>query len=135
MKNSFWSIMTLPVTKNSFAPRQRYSTLHQFDSKTCSSRERNGKDLDALANDLGFVLKSDQKEAVLSKRRDVFAVLSKAFGKSRIFQLFVLAKSSSSLNAASLPLLNSKAHNLQQSDVDASFRFVHRHKAGFFGVV
>ena len=54
-------------------------------------------DLDALASDLGFVLKSEQKEAVesLLKGRDVFGVLPKAFGKSLIFQLLVLAKKQS----------------------------------------
>ena len=45
-------------------------------------------DMDALASDLGFVLKSEQKEAVglLLNGRDVFGVLP------TIFQLFVLAK-------------------------------------------
>ena len=44
-------------------------------------------DLDALASDLGFVLKSEQKEAVdsLLKGRDVFGVLPTSFGKNLIF--------------------------------------------------
>ena len=53
-----------------------------------------------LATDLGFVLKSEQKEAFVSllMGRNVIGVLPKSFGK---FQLFVLVKSrsSSSVNA------------------------------------
>ena len=51
-----------------------------------------------LANYLGFVLKLEQKEAMelLLKGRDVFGVLSTGFGKSLIFQLFVLAKNRAS---------------------------------------
>ena len=55
-------------------------------------------DLDALANDLGFVFKSEQKEAVesLLKGRDGFGALPTGFKKSLIFQLFVLAKNRAS---------------------------------------
>jgi len=51
-------------------------------------------DLDVLVSDLGFVLKSEQKRAVelLLKGRDDFGVLPMGFGKSLIFQLFVLVK-------------------------------------------
>ena len=58
-------------------------------------------DLDGLANDLGFGLKVEQKEAVesLLRGKDVFGVLPTGFGKSLIFQLFVLAKN----RASSLP--------------------------------
>jgi len=52
-------------------------------------------------SDLGFVFKSEQKEAVepLLKGRDVFGVLSKVFGKSLIFQLFVLVKKKEPFNS------------------------------------
>ena len=56
--------------------------------------------LDAIVSDLGFVLKSEQKEAAvksLLKGRDVFGVLSRDFGKSLIFQLLVLVKKKSPL--------------------------------------
>ena len=50
----------------------------------------NDDDLDGLANDLGFVLKAEQKEAVesLLRGKDVFGVLRTGFEKSLIFQLF-----------------------------------------------
>ena len=55
-------------------------------------------DLDALASDLGFVLKSEQKKAVesLLNGRDIFCVLPTGFGESLIFQLFVLEKNRAS---------------------------------------
>ena len=54
--------------------------------------------IQSLASDLGFVLKSEQKEAVesLLKGRDVFGVLPTGFRKSLIFQLLVLAKNRAS---------------------------------------
>ena len=59
-------------------------------------------DLDVHASDLGLVLKSVQKEAVelLFKGRDIFGVLPMGFGKSLIFQLFVLVKSMQSFQLA-----------------------------------
>ena len=64
----------------------------------------NDVDLDGLASDLGFVLKAEQMEAVesLLRGKDVFGVLPTGFGKSLIFQLFVLTKNraSSSPNAS-----------------------------------
>ena len=75
-------------------------------TKQYSRGKMDGVDLEALASDLGFVLKSEQKEAVesLLKGRDVFGVLPTGFGKSLIFQLFVLAKTraSNSQNASSV---------------------------------
>ena len=52
-------------------------------------------------SDLGFVFKSEHKEAVesLLKGRDVFGVLSKVLGKSLIFQLFVLVKKKEPFNS------------------------------------
>ena len=54
--------------------------------------------IQSLASDVGFVLKSGQKEAVesLLKGRDVFGVLPMGFRKSLIFPLFVLAKNGAS---------------------------------------
>ena len=63
----------------------------------------NDVDLDGLvASDLGFGLKVEQKEDVESLLRGkvVLGVLPTGFGKSLIFQLFVLAKN----RASSSPL-------------------------------
>ena len=53
--------------------------------------------LDTPASDLGFVLKSEQKETVgsLLKGRDTFGVLPTGFGKSLIFQLLVFCEKQS----------------------------------------
>ena len=73
-------------------------TPHQkdIDAVSVSLESMNDVDLDGLASDLRFVLKAEQKEAVekLLRGKDVFDVLPTSFGKSLIFQLFVLAKNS-----------------------------------------
>ena len=48
------------------------------------------------AQELGFVLKSEQREALelLLSGKDVFCVLPTGFDKSLIYQMFVHAKSS-----------------------------------------
>ena len=60
--------------------------------------------MDALARDLGFILKSEQKKAVesLLRERDVFGVLPTGFGKSLIYQPLVLAKNASPKAASSV---------------------------------
>ena len=54
--------------------------------------------LDLLGQELGFVLKWEQREALelLLRGKDVFCVLPAGFDKSLIYQMFVHAKSSSS---------------------------------------
>ena len=54
--------------------------------------------LDLLAQELGFALKSEQREALelLLRGKDVFCVLPTGFDKSLIYRMFVHAKSSSS---------------------------------------
>ena len=96
-------LLVLPATGNSHWSNpdaichQMSVTPHQKDIDAVSvSLEMNDVDLDGLASDLGFVLKAEQKEAVekLLRGKDVFDVLPTSFGKSLIFQLFVLAKNS-----------------------------------------
>ena len=57
------------------------------------------KDVDAwiCSQELGFVLKSEQREALelLLRGKDVFCVLRTGFDKSLIYQMFVHAKKSS----------------------------------------
>ena len=54
--------------------------------------------LDLHAQELGFVLKSEQREALelLLRGKEIFRVLSTGFDKSLIYQMFVHEKSSSS---------------------------------------
>ena len=79
----------------SITPHQK--DMYQFHWKASWEDERH-VDLDGLANDLGFVLKAEQKEAVesLLRGKDVFGVLPTGFEKSLIFQLLVLAKNRAS---------------------------------------
>ena len=54
--------------------------------------------LDLHAQELGFVLKSEQREALelLLRGKDIFRVLPTGFDKSLIYQMFLHEKSSSS---------------------------------------
>ena len=54
--------------------------------------------LDLHAQEFGFVLKSEQREALelLLRGKDIFRVLPTGFDKSLIYQMFVHEKSSSS---------------------------------------
>ncbi len=97
--------MTVPVNKNVYAPRQRYSTPEH----ALRANEKEDVVLDALANDLAFVLKSGKKEAVL-KERDVFAVLSKAFGKKPYFPTVCLGKKFKLAECSFIAGLNLMAH-------------------------
>ena len=80
---------------------QVYNTSSEiFDAMstyTSFSRTMEDVDSDLLVIELGIVLKSEQKEAAESflDRKDVFCVLPTGFGKSLIYQLFVLAKNKS----------------------------------------
>ena len=64
--------------------------------------------LDLLARELGFALKPEQKEALESLLRgnDVFCVLPTGFGKSLIYQMFVYAKSSSSVQRPTIIVIS-----------------------------
>ena len=97
--NSHWSNPDAICHQMSVTPHQK-----DIDAVSVSLESMNDVDLDGLASDLRFVLKAEQKEAVekLLRGKDVFGVLSTGFGKSQIFQLFVLAKNraSSSPNAS-----------------------------------
>ena len=96
--NSHWSNPDAICHQMSITPHQK-----DIDAVSVSLESIVGN-LDGLASDLGFVLKAEQKEAVASllRGKDVFGVLPTGFGKSLIFQLFVLAKNraSSSPNAS-----------------------------------
>ena len=64
--------------------------------------------LDLLAQELGFALKSEQREALQSllRKNDVFCVLPTGFGKSLIYQMFVYAKKSSSLQRPTIIVIS-----------------------------
>jgi len=77
------------------------SDIHHFAAQAkmvLISREFSGEcfDFDRLSASFlgGFVLKREQKEAVsrLLEGKDVLAVLPTGFGKSLIYQSFVMAK-------------------------------------------
>ena len=89
--NSHWSNPDAICHQMSITPHQK-----DIDAVSVSLESMNDVDLDGLASDLRFVLKAEQKEAVekLLRGKDVFDVLPTSFGKSLIFQLFVLAKNS-----------------------------------------
>ena len=64
--------------------------------------------LDLFAQELGFALKSEQREALQSllRENDVFCVLPTGFGKSLIYQMFVYAKKSSSLQRPTIIVIS-----------------------------
>ena len=64
--------------------------------------------LDLLVQELGFALKSEQREALQSllRENDVFCVLPTEFGKSLIYQMFVYAKKSSSLQRPTINVIS-----------------------------
>ena len=89
--NSHWSNPDAICHQMSVTPHQK-----DIDAVSVSLESMNDVDLDGLASDLRFVLKAQKKEAVdkLLRGKDVFDVRPTSFGKSLIFQLFVLAKNS-----------------------------------------
>lgn len=86
-------ILMQPVIKcQSHLVKKIYHRCHiSFTVKQHSHKGMENPDLDALASNLGFVLKSEQKDAVesLLNGRDVFGVLLMGFRKSLIFWQFL----------------------------------------------
>ena len=64
--------------------------------------------LDLLARELGFALKPEQKEALESLLRgnDVFCILPTGFVRSLIYEMFVYAKNSSSVQRPTIIVIS-----------------------------